>query len=82
MRCSLLLNLGCIYISQLTRFVRVCSNVGNFNNRNHRHSEIIVKYNIGLKLFYSAELLALLCVLFSCVSVTFPYCVVLDCIDF
>ena len=58
----------------LTRFVRVCANVGNFNNRNqlltskllyqgyqynklckafskfyHRHSELIVKYNVGLK---------------------------------
>ena len=65
-----------IYISQLIRFARVCSNVDDFNNRNlfltakllkqgyryhkirkafskfyHRHSELIVKYNIGLKLF-------------------------------
>ena len=62
------------YISQLIRFVKVCSNVNDFNNRNlfltakllkqgyryykirkafskfnHRHSELIVKYNIGLK---------------------------------
>ena len=64
----------CIYISQLIRFARVCSNVDDFNNRNifltaklfkqgyryhkirkafskfyHRHSELIVRYNIGLK---------------------------------
>ena len=63
-----------IYISQLIRFARVCSNVDKFNNRNlsltskllkqgyrynknrktfskfyHRRSELIVKYNIGLK---------------------------------
>ena len=63
-----------VYISQLIRFARVCSNVEDFNNRNlfltakllkqgyryhkiqkafskfcHRHSELIVKYNIGLK---------------------------------
>ena len=63
-----------VYISQLIRFARVCSNVYDFNNRNlfltakllkqgyryhkirkafskfyHRHSELIVKYNIGLK---------------------------------
>ena len=63
-----------VYISQLIRFARVCSNVDNFNNRNlfltaellkqgyryhkirkafskfyYRHSEIIVKYNVGLK---------------------------------
>ena len=63
-----------VYISQLIRFARVCSNVGDFNNRNlfltakllkqgyryhkfrnafskfyYRHSELIVKYNIGLK---------------------------------
>ena len=63
-----------VYISQLIRFVRVCSNVDDFNNRNlfstakllkqgyryhkirkvfskfyHIHSELIVKYNIGLK---------------------------------
>ena len=63
-----------VYISQLTRFARVCSNVEDFNNRNlflnakilkqgyryhkirkafskfyHRHSELIVKYNIGLR---------------------------------
>ena len=63
-----------VYISQLIRFARVCSNVDDFNNRNlfltakllkqgyryhkmqkafskfyQRHSEIIVKYNIGLK---------------------------------
>ena len=63
-----------VYISQLIRFERVCSNVDDFNNRNlfltakllkqgyryhkirkafsifhHRYSELIVKYNIGLK---------------------------------
>ena len=63
-----------VYISQLVRFARVCSNVDDFNNRNliltakllkhgyryyknrkafskfcHRHSELIVKYNICLK---------------------------------
>ena len=63
-----------VYISQLIRFARVCSNVDDFNIRNlfltakllkqgyryhkirksfskfyHRHSELIVKYNIGLK---------------------------------
>ena len=63
-----------VYISQLIRFSRVCSNVDDFNNRNlfltakllkqgyryhkirkafskfyHRHSELIVKYNIWLK---------------------------------
>ena len=63
-----------VYISQLIRFARVCSNVDDFNNRNlvlaanllkqgyryhkfrkafskfyHRHSELIVKYHIGLK---------------------------------
>ena len=63
-----------VYISQLIRFARVCSNVDNFNNRilfltakllkqgyryhkirkafskfYHRHSQLIVKYNIGLK---------------------------------
>ena len=63
-----------VYISQLIRFARVCSNVDDFNNRNlfltakllkqgysyhkiqnafskfyHRHSELIVNYNIGLK---------------------------------
>ena len=63
-----------VYISQLIRFARVCSNVDDFNNINlflavkllkqgyryhkirkafsksyHRHSELIVKYNIGLK---------------------------------
>ena len=63
-----------VYISQLIRFARVCSNVDDFNNRNlfltaklskrdyryHKirkafskfyyiHSELIVKYNIGLK---------------------------------
>ena len=63
-------------LSQLIGFARVCSNAGDFNNRNlfstvkllkqgyryhkiqktfskfyHRHSELIVKYNIGLKLF-------------------------------
>ena len=65
-----------VYISQLIRFARVCSNVDVFKNRNlfltakllkqgyryhkirkafskfyHRHSELIVKYNIVLKLF-------------------------------
>ena len=64
----------CVYISQLIRFARVCSNVEDFNSRNlflttkllkqgyryhkirkafskfyHRRSELIVKYNIGLK---------------------------------
>ena len=63
-----------IYISQLIRFARVCSNVDDFNNSNffltakllkqgyryhkiqkafskfyHRHSELFVKYDIGLK---------------------------------
>ena len=63
-----------VYISQLIRFARVCSNVDDLNNRNlvltakllkqgyryhknrkavskfyHRHSELIVKCNIGLK---------------------------------
>ena len=63
-----------VYISQLIRFARVCSNVDDLNSRNlfitakllklfcryhkirktfskfyHRHSELIVKYNIGLK---------------------------------
>ena len=63
-----------VYISQLIRFARLCSNVDDFNNSNlfltakllkqgyryhtirkafskfyHRHSELIVKYNIGLK---------------------------------
>ena len=63
-----------VYISQLIRFARVCTNVDDFNKRNlfltakllkqgyryqkirkafskfyHRHSELIVKYNIGLK---------------------------------
>ena len=63
-----------VYISQLIRFQRVCSNVDDFNNINlfltakllkhsyryhkirkafskfyHRRSELIVKYNIGLK---------------------------------
>ena len=63
-----------VYISQLIRFVRVYSNVDDFNNRNlfltanllnqgywyhkirkafskfyHKHSKLIVKYNIGLK---------------------------------
>ena len=63
-----------LYISQLIRFARVCSNADDFNNRNlfltakllkqgywyhkirkafskfyYRHSELIVKYNIGLK---------------------------------
>ena len=65
-----------VYISQLIRFARVCSNVDDFNNRNlfltakllkqgyrlhkirksfskfyYRYSELIVKYNIGLKTF-------------------------------
>ena len=63
-----------VYIAQLIRFARVCSNVDDFNNRNlfltakllkhdyryhkirntfskfyQRHSELFVKYNIGLK---------------------------------
>ena len=63
-----------VYISQLIRFARVCSNADDFNNRNlfltakllkqgyryhkirkafskfyYRHSELIVKYNVGLK---------------------------------
>ena len=63
-----------VYISQLIRFARVCSNVDDYNNRKlfltvkllkqgyryhkirkafsqfyHRHSELIVQYNIGLK---------------------------------
>ena len=63
-----------VYISQLIRSARVCSNVDDFNSRNlfltakvltqgyryhlirkafskyyHRHSELIVKYNIGFK---------------------------------
>ena len=63
-----------VCISQLIRFARICSNVGDFNNRKlfltakllkqgyryhkirkafskfyHRHVEIVVKYNIGLK---------------------------------
>ena len=63
-----------VYISQLIRFARVCSNVNDVNNKNlfltakllkqgyryhkirkafskfyQRHSELIVKYNIGLK---------------------------------
>ena len=63
-----------VYISQLIRFARVCSDVDDFHNRNlfltakllkqgyryhkirkafskyyHRHPELIVKYNIGLK---------------------------------
>ena len=62
------------YISQRIRFARVCSDVGDFNNRNlfltakllkqgyqfhkirkafskfyHRHSDLILNYNIGLK---------------------------------
>ena len=67
-----------VYISQLIRFARVCSNIDDFNNRTlfmtakllkqdiviktryhkirkafsklyHRHSELMVKYNIRLK---------------------------------
>ena len=63
-----------VYISQLIRFAKVCSNVDDFNNRNlflianllkqdyryhkirkafskfyHRHSELIVNYNIRSK---------------------------------
>ena len=65
-----------VYISQIIRFARVCSNIDDFNNRTlfltakllkqgyrysyhkirkafsklyHRHSELIVKYNISLK---------------------------------
>ena len=70
-----------VYISQLIRFARVCSNVDDFNNRNlfltakllkqgyryhkirkafskfyHRHSELIVKYNIGLKVSNGAKI--------------------------
>ena len=62
-----------VYISQLIRFARVCTNVDDFNNRNlfltakllkqgyryhkirkafskfyHRHSELIVKYNLDI----------------------------------
>ena len=64
-----------VNISQLIRFVRVCSNVDEFINRNlvltkvtdiikirkalskfyHIHSELIVKYNIGLKLVCISE---------------------------
>ena len=65
-----------VYISQLFRFARICSNASDFNHRNqylaakllkpgyqcqkirktlskfyHRHSELIVKYYIGLKTF-------------------------------
>ena len=65
-----------VYISQLMRCARVCSNVDDFINRNlfltakllkqgytyhknrkafskfyHRHLELIIKYNIGLKTF-------------------------------
>ena len=48
-----------VYISQLIRFARVCSNVDDFidiiifrfffSKFYHRQSELIVKYNIGLK---------------------------------
>ena len=56
-----------VYISQLIRFARVCSNCDDFTNRNlfltakllkqgyryhkirNKHSELIVKFNIGLK---------------------------------
>ena len=56
-----------VYISQLIRFARVCSNVDDFTAKllkqgyryhkirkafskfYHRHSELIVQYNIGLK---------------------------------
>ena len=54
-----------VYISQLIRIARVCSNVDDFkllkhgyryhkiriafSKFYHRHSELIVKYNIGLK---------------------------------
>ena len=73
-RCSRSPSYG-VYISQLIRFARVCSNVDDFDNRNlfltakllkqgyyryniirkafskfyHRHSELIVKYSIGLE---------------------------------
>ena len=68
------------YISQLIRFVRVCSYVDDFNSNKlfltakllkqgyryhkirkafskffHRHSVLIVKYNIGLKLYCNKE---------------------------
>ena len=64
----------CVYILQLIRLLRVCSNVSDFNNGNqfltakllkqgyryhkirkafskfyHRHSKVIVKYNISLE---------------------------------
>ena len=45
-----------VYISQLIRFARVCSNIDDFNRYHkirkafskfyYRHSELIVKYNI------------------------------------
>ena len=44
-----------VYISQLIRFARVCSNTRYhkirkaFSKLCHRHSELMVKYNIGLK---------------------------------
>ena len=69
-----------VYISQLIRFARVCSNVDDFNKRNlfltakllkqgyryhkirkafskfyHRHSELIVKYNIVGKPHFSDQ---------------------------
>ena len=74
-----------VYISQIIRFARVCSNVENFNNRNlfltaklfkqgnryhkiqkafsrfyHRNSELIVKYNIGLKTLLQQGISALI----------------------
>ena len=65
-----------VYISQLIRFARVCSNVDDFNNRNlfltakyryhkirkafskfyYRHSELIVKYNIRLKILLQQDI--------------------------
>ena len=53
-----------VYISQLIRFARVCSNIHDFNNSNnfltskllsffskfyYRNSDLIVKYNICLR---------------------------------
>ena len=74
----------CVYISQLIRFERVCSNVGDFNNRirfltskllkqgylyhklckafskfYHRQLELIVNYNISLKILLRRGILEL-----------------------
>ena len=87
-----------VYISQLIRFARVCSNVKDFNNRNlfstakllkqgyryhkirkafskfyHRHSELIVKYNIGLKLFCNKAYQSLFW--WRCSSLSFLWCI-------